>query len=712
MKNWSREKKLSYVLYFTGFLLLIGFSTVVFWASVLASLDPFDRAMFLTTLESRVGLMLLMGGVTAAVMSATFHHFFGRYVHAPLQFAEQVRIILSANRGHRLDPGHGAREMRMVAEAVNALAEQHDALHRDVEEKVRQARATVEEEKNRLAALMSELTQSVLVCNLDGRILLYNQQARSLLGAEGSGAVGLGRSVFGLFDRGLIAHALDSIEHQVKAGDERPAGGFVTTTAQGALVRAQVAPVVESGKQRLGGYVLMLDDVTQTVEVETRRDQLLQGLTEGSRSSIGNIRAAVETLIDYGDMAPEQRERFLGVIRDEAAQLGARLDDTERRYADSLKVRWPLEEMRGLDLIAALQRRISAESSLPSKCESIDEQLWVKVDSFSLVHGLCHFAHRLEDEFDIREIRLRLQGEGAFAHLDLIWSGAIVSTETVLAWELDAMGGASGSLSLRDIVDRHGGELWYKVEKAAHRAYLRVLVPLASPGKGRLAAPPVESRPEFYDFDLFRLTDENRHLDDRRLVDLTFTVFDTETTGLRPHQGDEIIQFGAMRIVNNRLLRGEVFDQLVDPQRKLSAEASKITGITSEMLRGQPVILDVLPRFHGFCADTVLVAHNAAFDLRFLQLKEQDTGLVFDMPVLDTLLLSAVIHPNQDSHRLEAIAERLGVNVIGRHTALGDALVTGEVFMRMIPLLAEKGIHTLGEAREAARQTYYARIEY
>jgi DNA polymerase-3 subunit epsilon len=70
------------------------------------------------------------------------------------------------------------------------------------------------------------------------------------------------------------------------------------------------------------------------------------------------------------------------------------------------------------------------------------------------------------------------------------------------------------------------------------------------------------------------------------------------------------------------------------------------------------------------------------------------------------------VHPGQDTHRLEAIAERFGVTVIGRHTALGDAIVTAEIFVRLLPLLAEKGIHTLGQARAAAQQTYYARIKY
>jgi DNA polymerase-3 subunit epsilon len=130
------------------------------------------------------------------------------------------------------------------------------------------------------------------------------------------------------------------------------------------------------------------------------------------------------------------------------------------------------------------------------------------------------------------------------------------------------------------------------------------------------------------------------------------------------------------------------------------------------MVKGQPLIADVLPVFHEFCEDTVLVAHNAAFDMRFLQLKEAATGITFSQPVLDTLLLSAVIHPHQESHRLEAIAERLGIHVIGRHTALGDAIVTGEIFLKMIPLLAEQGIHTLGQARSAAAKTYYARVGY
>jgi len=93
-------------------------------------------------------------------------------------------------------------------------------------------------------------------------------------------------------------------------------------------------------------------------------------------------------------------------------------------------------------------------------------------------------------------------------------------------------------------------------------------------------------------------------------------------------------------------------------------------------------------------------------------LQEAATGIAFHQPVLDTVLLSAVVHPHQESHRLEAIAERFNITVLGRHTALGDALVTAEIWLRLIPLLQERGIYTLRQARDAAQKTYYARLKY
>jgi len=411
----------------------------------------------------------------------------------------------------------GAPEIRTLAQVVNALADQRESLQRDVAQKIIEARTSVEEERTRLAALMSELPQSVVVCNLDGRILLYNNRARLQFQVLGPGApgtraapIGLGRLIFAMMERSLITQALESVQHRLQRGSEQPSANFDISTRAGQMLRVHLAPVFSHGGQAqdtapgasaarvISGYVLMLDNITRQVEA------------------------------------------------------------------------------------------------------AADPAVWL----------------------------------------------------------------------------RH------------------------------------ESRPVYYDFDLFRQTEETCALEDRLLTQLIYTVFDTETTGLEPSQGDEIIQIGATRIVNGRLLRNETIDQLIDPRRRLKPESIPIHGITEEMLKGQPTLDLVLPTFHEFCEDTVLVGHNAAFDMRFLQFKEASTGIVFTHPVLDTLLLSAVIHPHQESHRLEAIAERLGVSVSCRHTALGDAMVTGEIFLRMIPLLAEQGIHTLGQARAAAARTYYARTRY
>jgi DNA polymerase III subunit epsilon len=124
-------------------------------------------------------------------------------------------------------------------------------------------------------------------------------------------------------------------------------------------------------------------------------------------------------------------------------------------------------------------------------------------------------------------------------------------------------------------------------------------------------------------------------------------VFDTETTGLNPSQGDEIIQIGATRIVNGKMLRQESFEQLVDPRRPLSPESIPIHGIQPEMLVNSRPSTRCCPRFTPSRPTPCLSRHNAAFDMRFLQMKEKLTGLVFDQPVLDTLLLSAVMHPTR-----------------------------------------------------------------
>ena len=691
-----------------------------------ATLEPDERAAFGAMLEPRAALLLLGWLLLSGALGVLARRAYQRWVVAAARLAEEAGVLLASDTQREIT-AQGSSEVRSLADVINQMARQRDRLRQDIAAQVQQASRGVEQERNRLAALMAELTQSVVVCNLDGRILLYNGRARLQFRAlssaptvaDGAELIGLGRSIYAVLDRALVAHALETVQQRLLRGAAHPSAQFVTATLAGQMLRVQIAPVraIESapGTAMLNGFVLMLDNITRDFADEAERDGLLHALTEGSRASLGNLQAAVE-MLDYDDVDAATRERFHGVIRDEVRTMSRRLQTLASHATQSLRTHWPLEDMLGADLLAAACRRIEAKTGCRATADVADPALWLKVDSYSLLLALHYLAGRLVDEYGVKLLRLRLARSDGRARLDLVWSGLGLSTETVTGWETDPMrvGSESLALTVRDVVERHDGAFWFERERVRHASLFCLLLPLADSGEPLDAAQFLrgDSRPEAYDFDLFRSGELASKLADRRLVDLSYTVFDTETTGLDPLGGDQIIQVGATRIVAGKLRREDCFEQFVNPERDIPAAGIPIHGIRPEMVQGAPTIDRVLPALHAYAVETVLVAHNAAFDMRFLQLQEAATGVVFDQPVLDTLLLSAVVHPQQASHGLEAIAERLGVAVLGRHTALGDAMVTAEIFLKLLPLLAERGIHTLGQARDAAQKTYYARVNY
>ncbi|WP_372740109.1 exonuclease domain-containing protein [Neptunomonas sp.] len=717
-----------------------------------AALEEAERAAVVTAVGPRALLLIMMWAVSLGVVAVVLQRLIGYFMTAPARLAEEAQVLLGTDVKRQLKP-KGSPENQRLTEVINQLVGQREQLRTEMTERVKEASRNTELEKSRLAALMSELTKSVVVCNLDGRILLYNHRARSQFRAlsksptvaGGLELIGLGRSIYSVLDRKLVTHALENIQHRLQGGAPHPSAQFVTTTQSGQLLRVQMTPVravpeniiepskpesiteaeaepgaeVQSGdaqaQSELTGFVLLLENITHDFEADSEKDRVLFGLTEGSRAGLANAQAAVEVL-EYPDLETDMRERLLGVIREEIQGLGKRIDELQASSTHNLRSRWPLEDMLGSDLVEAASRRIEAALPLQMVSAEMDTALWLKVESFSLLQALVHLAGRVHEVSGVGEMCLRLGEVDTRATLDLVWSAASMDTQDLLNWDQEQIrvGDETLSLTVHDVVSRHDGAFWFEREESGSRMFFRFLLPMANPQEA-LAADTFQhsgSRPEYYDFDLFKTSAQGSAFEDCLLSELAYTVFDTETTGLDPAGGDEIIQVGAVRIVNGKLLRQETFEQLVDPKRHIPAITIPIHGITPDMVKGQPDITQVLPALHAFAQDTVLVAHNAAFDMRCLQVKEEATGVVFDQPVMDTLLLSAVIHPQQESHGLEAIAERFNVNVIGRHTALGDALVTAEVFLKLLPLLAEQGILTVGQAREAAQKTYYARLKY
>ena len=665
----------------------------------------------------------LIGVVALLIFGAGFglNAIIQAYIFGVKRLNEETKVIITANPAHRVQV-EGPRDLKQLAETINGFADRFQATLNNQTAQIEQSQAKLEEEKNRLATLMSELTEGVLVCNIEGRVLLYNNRAKDLLSqvpneswaGNVGGFVGLGRSVFGLIGRNTITQALEDLSYRLEKQNTHLVSQFVTTATNGQLIRARIAPLLTQ-QEIINGFILTLEDITQQSQRSRRRDTLLQALTEGVRSSLANIRTAIETIEQYPEMDSVKLNQLRKIIFDESLTLSTRLNHITSEHDTDLKADWQLEDMLGSDLLWAIQRRFESKLAVSTTIREQAENLWLKVDSYSVVQALTYIMRQLKINFGINEVHLRLTRTGQLAAFDLAWQDDNTDMDTLWAWQNEpmVMEDEGPSLTLREVAEHHGGEVWCQANKEAKTAYFRLLLATTQPKparKKRVIVP--SSRPEYYDFDLFHQPGQSPELDQLTLSELTYTVFDTETTGLNPSEGDEIISISAIRIVNGRLLREEIFDQLVDPQRALSSASVDIHGISAEMLVGQPTIRQVLPLLSRFTEGTVLVAHNAAFDMRLLQLKEPETRIRFTNPVLDTLLLSAAIHPNQTDHSIENIAQRLGINIIGRHTSLGDAIVTGEIFLKQIPLLAEQGIITLGDARRAAEKTYYARIRY
>ncbi len=187
--------------------------------------------------------------------------------------------------------------------------------------------------------------------------------------------------------------------------------------------------------------------------------------------------------------------------------------------------------------------------------------------------------------------------------------------------------------------------------------------------------------------------------DETPLEDLPVLVLDTETTGLDVTQ-DRIVSIGAVRLHGTRIYRSISFDRLVHPGRPIPPRSTAVHGITDAMVAGSrhfpAVFADLAPLLDG----TAIVGHNIPYDLAMLR---RECGLAEvpweEPPFLDTLVLVAALDTRLLDLDLDGLAAHFGVDVHGRHTALGDCLVTAEIYARLIPQLRDRGVATYGAAR-------------
>lgn len=638
----------------------------------------------------------ILGLVAALLVAGAFWLLDRLLLPGAAELARGIEHALVAAPPRRERLPHPPLGLEAVAAAVGHVLDRLDASEARVEEERQRAGRQLDEQRRRLAAILRDLAEGLVCCAMDGRILLYNDAAVAAIADVAP--LGLGRSLFDLLHRTVLLHHLGLLRREVlRDPSASPVSEpFLAVTAGGErLLRCRLSLVMEPGT-RPEGFVLVFEE---TGERALRRggERFVERLSSGWRGPLASLRAAAE-LLQERLATDAEASGFLRVVLEESGRLERELRgvaDEARRF---LLARSELYDVEIGDLVEILRERVR-ERGQEVEITGPPEPLWFAADSFALSEFLSAFVAWLAT-FGVGRLRLHGRREDERVLLELAWRGPVPGSRAFEEWldppVLDRLG-----LTARDLALRHGSTPW--IAPAADRSggFLRLDLPPPTglhPVERRSG---VGARPEFYDFDILERAPEN--MSDTPLDRLVCVVFDTETTGLDPTR-DELVQIACVRVVNGRILRGEIFDALVDPGRPIPPEATRIHGITDEMVRGRPPLPLVVARFAAFARDAVLVAHNAAFDLAFLRRWEAEAGARFDHPVLDTLLLSAVLHEDIGDHSLDGIAGRLGIAIRARHSALGDALATAEVFVRLIELLRLRGIATLGEALAASRR--------
>ncbi|MEO4053485.1 PolC-type DNA polymerase III [Solibacillus sp. CAU 1738] len=180
---------------------------------------------------------------------------------------------------------------------------------------------------------------------------------------------------------------------------------------------------------------------------------------------------------------------------------------------------------------------------------------------------------------------------------------------------------------------------------------------------------------------------EEQHIE---LEDATFVVFDVETTGLSTVY-DTIIELAAVKIKNGQVI--DKFERFANPHKPLTANIIDLTHITDDMLKDAPEVEDVIREFYNFIGDSIVVAHNASFDIGFLYVAYKKYNITDRKhPVIDTLELSRMLNPTLKNHRLNTLCKRYGVELTQHHRAIYDTEATGDLMLHLLKEANEKGV--------------------
>ncbi|MDO5657390.1 MAG: 3'-5' exonuclease [Paracoccus sp. (in: a-proteobacteria)] len=525
------------------------------------------------------------------------------------------------------------RYLADLAPAARRAAETQARARADLDAAMEAHAALQAREKALLESILSDLGAGAVMTDDDSRVMFYNNAAGEILPG-----LALDRKLSRFVRPGGLDAAMARIG--AEGGTDVTLVGNDDLRLTGRMRRLQ-------GDE--GGFVLILRPVG--------RDPA------APRAALEKLRRHASTLVPMlGDMSGPVPAPLQEAIRAEGQGLAAAL----RELDTALTARPPR------------QRRVASDElarglGLPLGAVA---RVTLAADGWQIGGLLAMLAAQLRACG--REPLAAISAEGAEAMVSLEWQGPPLSMAMLDRWLDEAPDPDQPDMTGHNILAGHGSGIWPETREGV----ASLVLPLAVSAGATAARPGVT-----YDFAL-----SGKGAGDRRPLDgMTCVVFDTETTGLT--MSDRIVQIAGLRISNGRLT-GESFETLVNPGRRIPPASTAIHKITDEMVAGAPDIGQALTGFSAFTEDAVLIAHNAPFDMGLLRAAEAETGISFRNRVMDTVLLSAMIWGQGAVHSLDAICERLEIELPPelRHTAMGDTQATAEAFLRMLPALATKGI--------------------
>lgn len=645
---------------------------------------------FVTICIQAAFLLILFVGMIIALAWRTADQF----LRPILKIRRGAEIVARINLDHRIELDSGD-ELEDLAREFNHMAGNLGKVYEEQEGRIREATRTVQEERNLLATVLRTMVDGVVVANEEAETILMNPRARIILNLEFTS--GIGTPLSRILPGERLNFHLERVRRKWDQGRD-PVEEVLFPLGDGKLLKGSLSVVPGSGVNRCG-FLFVFRDLTDSGYKTGNPEDTLRETPQMLRGPLATSSSLIEALQRHRNISDEKQQTFLSAVAEEIKRINERIKAIEEAGSSARSARWPA--------VPSDPRQLLREALLPFPETETDfggdsvAFPAVLVEPFSWVTALgCVMNWIKQNSQQQMKISAGLQVEENAVVTTFRVCGPFNGNPAELE-QLQIRPAGEPGLPLGETVRKNRGEMWTRVSEEC----LEVRLALMQSGnvcEDEHVEGLRDGEPEFYDFDLFlpRPVVERADQLQSTLEDLEYVVFDTETTGMRLSEGDKVISISGVRIRRGRIQNAETFHSLVNPGRPIPAESIRFHHIEDHMVADAPCISQVYPQFVEFVGDSVLVAHNAAFDRKCLEMAAAEAGLpLIENPFLDTLFLSYGLHEGTEGHGLDAMAERMGITIEGRHTSLGDARATARIFLGLISLLPGRGVRTLAEAK-------------